>query len=84
MCIRGATTLSIKTHLRHLALMPLSMITIFHYAECCVLFIVLLNVVMPNVIMLNVVMLNVVMLNVIKLNVVMLSVFAPYFRLIFT
>ncbi len=79
MCICGATTLSINTHLRHLALMPLSVATICHYAECCVLFIVMLNVIMPNVIMLNVVMLNVVMLNVIMLNVVMLSVFAPYF-----
>ncbi len=43
-----------------------------HYAECCDLFIVLLNVVMLNVILLSVVMMNGIML-----NVVMLSVMAP-------
>ena len=40
------------------------------YADCCDLFIVILNVIMLSVIMLNVIMLNVVMLNVIMLNVV--------------
>jgi len=61
-----------------------------HCAECCHLFIVMLNVimlsviimlsvvmlsaVMLNVIMLNVIMLNVIMLNVVTLNVVMLNV----------
>jgi hypothetical protein len=35
-----------------------------HYAECCVLFIVMLNVIMLSVVMLNVIMLNVVTLKV--------------------
>jgi hypothetical protein len=44
-----------------------------HYAECCVLFIV-----MPNGIMLSVVMLSVVMLSVVILNGIMLSVVVPF------
>ncbi len=56
-----------------------------HYAECCVSFIVMLNVVMLNgivliVVMLNVNMLIVVMLIDIMLNVVMLSVVATIVR----
>ncbi len=50
---------------------------LFYYAECHILFTIMLNVTMLNVIMLNVIMLNVIMLNVIMLNVVMLSVVAP-------
>ncbi len=45
----------------------------FHYAECPILFDIVLNVVMPSVIMLNVVMLSVVMLSVVMLNVIILN-----------
>ncbi len=63
--------------------MTLSITTLCYYAECCVLFIimlsvVMLNIVMMNVVMMNVVMLNVIMLNVVMLNVVMLSVVVPH------
>jgi len=52
-----------------------------HYAQCRILFIVLLNAVMLSVVMLNVNMmsalaLNVIMLSVIMLHVVMMSVLA--------
>ncbi len=46
----------------------------WHYAECHVFIIIMLNVVMLNVVMLNVVMMNVIMLNVVMLNPVMLDV----------
>jgi hypothetical protein len=45
-----------------------------YYAECHILFTIMLNVVMQNAVMLSVVMLNVAMLSVVMLNVVMLSV----------
>jgi hypothetical protein len=51
----------------------------FHYAECRILFTIMLNVVMLSVVMLSVVMLSVIMLSVIILSVVMLSVGAPIF-----
>jgi hypothetical protein len=49
----------------------------YHYAECRVLFIVLLNVVMLSVIMLNVILLSFIALSVIMLNAVMLRVMVP-------
>ncbi len=56
--------------------------TLHHYAECRVLFVVMLSVAMLNVVMLSVIMraamLNVFMLSVVMLNVIMLSVVAPY------
>jgi hypothetical protein len=61
---------------QHTSILPL-----FHYAECRVLCIIMLNVIMLNVIILNVIMLNVIILNVIMLNVVMLSVEAPQNKL---
>ncbi len=42
----------------------------YHYAECRILFIVLLSIILMNAIMLNAIMLNVNMLSVIMLNVV--------------
>jgi hypothetical protein len=45
-------------HKRHSALMTLNIKTLF-YAECCVLFIIMLSVITLNVVMLSVVMLNV-------------------------
>jgi len=42
--------MSITTH---------SLTTLYHYAECHILFVVMVNVVMPSVIMLSVVMVNV-------------------------
>ena len=51
---------------------------LYHYAECLVCFIVMLNVIMLSVVnlcvMLSVVMLSVVMLSVVMLNGIMLSV----------
>jgi hypothetical protein len=47
-----------------------------HYAECRVLFIVMLSVVVLNLIMLSVIVLNLIMLSVVMLNVVILSVVA--------
>jgi hypothetical protein len=44
------------------------------YAECCVLFIVMMSVIMLKVIMLSVVMLNVIMVSVVMLNVILVSV----------
>jgi hypothetical protein len=80
----GATTLSTMTFslmtrsignlfvtLMTLKIKP-SITTFCHYAECSVLFIVLLN-----VIILKVGKLNVIMLSVVKLSVVMLNVMAP-------
>ncbi len=58
-------TLSISDTVRNIAL---------HYAECCILFIVMLSVIMLSVIMLSVIMLSVIMLSVIMLSVIMLSV----------
>jgi hypothetical protein len=60
----------------------LSITKLEHYAErycaeCCDLFIGMLNVIMLSVIILNVAMLSVVMLNGVMLNVVMLNVVAP-------
>jgi hypothetical protein len=57
----------------------------FRYAECHILFTIMLSVIildfiMLSVIMLNVIMLSVIMLNVIILSVVMLSVVAPLKR----
>jgi hypothetical protein len=51
------------------------------YAECHVLFTIMLSVIMLNVVMLSVIMLNIVILSVIMLNVVMLCVVAPFLRL---
>jgi hypothetical protein len=46
-----------------------------HYAECQILFIIMLNVIVRNIIILNAVILNVIML-----NVIMLIVVAPIFQ----
>jgi hypothetical protein len=54
-----------------------SITTLCHYAECSVLFIVLLNVTILSVVKLNVIMLCVVTLNVIVMSVIMLNVVAP-------
>ncbi len=71
--INGAATLSITTF----SVMALNIMSLFstlgrttlciewHYAECCVSFIVMLNFVMLSVVMLSVIMLSVVMLNVV-------------------
>ncbi len=51
----------------------------YHYAECHILFfVIMLSVIMLIAIMLSVIMLNVVMLSVVILNVVKLSVVAPF------
>jgi hypothetical protein len=47
------------------------------YAECRILFTIMLSVIMLYVVMLSVIMLNIVMLRIIMLNIVMLSVVAP-------
>ncbi len=60
------TTFSITT-------LNITMICDYSYAECCILFIIMLS-----VIMLNVVALSVVMLSVVMLSVIMLSVLAPF------
>jgi hypothetical protein len=52
----------------------LSLKMLCHYAECRVLFIVMLNVIMLTVVILIVIMLNVIMLSVIILIVILLSV----------
>ncbi len=49
----------------------------YHYAECRILFTVMLNVVMLNVVMLNVVMLSVIILNVVMLIAILVNVVAP-------
>jgi hypothetical protein len=49
----------------------------YHYAECRILFIVMLNVVMLSAVMLNVVMVSAVMLNVVRLSVIMLCIMVP-------
>jgi hypothetical protein len=54
--------------------MTLSITMLSYYAECHILFTIMLNVIVLRVIMLSVIMLNVIMLNVVMLNVVMLSV----------
>jgi len=54
----------------------LSLKMLCHYAECRVLFIVMLNVIMLTVVILIVIMLNVIMLSVVMLNVILLSVVA--------
>jgi len=46
-------------------MMTFSITMLFHYADCLVLFIVMLSVIMLSVIMLSVIMLNVVMLSVV-------------------
>ncbi len=55
--------------------MTLSLTMVFYYAECLILFTIMLKVVMLNVIMVNVIMLNVVMLNVFMLSVVVPNTF---------
>jgi len=62
--------------------MTLSITKLCHYAECCIPFIVMLNVITLDVVILNVIMLDVAMLNVINLDVdmlriIMLSVITP-------
>jgi hypothetical protein len=57
--------------------MTISILTLCHYAECRVLFIIMLNASMLKVVMLNVFMLSVAMLSVVMLSIVMLSVVAP-------
>ncbi len=57
--------------------MTLSITALYQYAECPILFIVMLNVILTNVVMLSVIVLNVGMLCVIVLNVVMLNVAVP-------
>ncbi len=52
-----------------LSIMTLSL-TLSHYAECRVSFIVMLSLVMLSLVMLSVIMLSVIMINVIVLNVV--------------
>jgi hypothetical protein len=47
------------------------------YANCRILFTIMLSVIMLNAIMLSVVMLNAIMLSEVMLNVVMLSVVVP-------
>jgi hypothetical protein len=49
--------------------MTLSITMLCHYAECRVLFIIMLSVIMLSVVMLSVIMLSVVMLNVVMLSV---------------
>ncbi len=71
-------------HKRH------SISTLYHYAECLILFIIMLNGIMLSVVMLSVVglnkvilsvvMLSEVMLSVIMLSVAILSVMAPFLR----
>jgi hypothetical protein len=48
-----------------------------HYAECRILFIIMLNIIMLSVIMLSVIMLSVIMLSVMMLSVIMPSIVAP-------
>jgi hypothetical protein len=55
-----------------------SITMICHYAECHVLFIVMMNVVMLIVVMLSVVKLSVITLSVVMLNGIILSVMAPF------
>ena len=45
-----------------------------YYAECRILYTIMLNVILLSIIMLNVVLLSVIMLNVVLLNVIMLNV----------
>ena len=54
----------------------LSINQLCHYAECNVLFIVMLNTIMLSVVVLNAFMLSLVMLNVVMPSVVMLSLVA--------
>jgi hypothetical protein len=54
-----------------------SLTTLYHFAECRVLFVVMLSVGMLNAAMLNVIMLRIIM-RAAMLNVIMLSVVAPY------
>jgi hypothetical protein len=54
--------------------MTLSITTLYHYAECRILFIVMLIVVLMNAVMLSVAIMNVVMLSATIMNVIMLSV----------
>jgi hypothetical protein len=61
-------------HKWHSAKTTLSIITLYYYAEFCILLIITLNVIMLSVLMLSVIMLSVIMLNVVKLNVEMLNV----------
>ncbi len=63
-----------RQHKWHLAKSTLSITLLCHYANFCILFIIMLNVIVLDVIMLNVIMLNVIMLNVIMLSVIMLNV----------
>ncbi len=58
--------------------MTLSIATLCHYAEGCVIFIVRLCVVMLSVVMLCVIMLCAVLLSVFRLIVVLLIVFGPF------
>jgi len=48
-----------------------------HYANCHILFTIMLSVIMLNAIMLSIVILNAIMLSVVMLNVIMLSVVVP-------
>jgi hypothetical protein len=70
------TTLSIKGLLVTHSITTLCYNAERRYAECHILFIVMLSVVMLTVVMLNVFMPNVIILSAIKLNVIMLSVMA--------
>ncbi len=54
--------------------MALNIKRLCHFAECCILFTIMLNVIMLSVVMLTVIMLSVIMLSVIMLSVIMLSV----------
>ncbi len=54
--------------------MALSITKLYHYAECRILFVVMLNIIMLSVLTLIVVMLSVTLQSVITLIVVMLSV----------
>ncbi len=74
---KGCTTHCITTISIQIPLTTLSIKMLCHYAECRVLFTIMLNVIMLSAVMLSVVMLIVVMLSVVMLNAFMLSVVAP-------
>jgi hypothetical protein len=67
------TTLNMVTHGIKNLLATLGIATLCHYAECQILFVVVLNVVMLSIMMLNAIILSVFMLNVVILSVIILN-----------
>ncbi len=78
MSLVGATTF---ITMDRISIMTLGISIKCHYAECHVLFIVMLNVIMPSVMFYLLLWLNAIMLSIEMLNVIILCSVGPYGKL---